>query len=311
MRFFRRFYPNSASVFLPNAGPFALGLDSIPTGPNVNTLSDLTVSTNTSIPTSRRKTMLKYNRLTINASRTWTVQAADMCLFVWANEIVINGTINTSGTDGNSANSNNGADGGYGASGGGGGGGGIQCGGCSSTAGGGGTGGFGVNGESGGDSSADCSPYASGGTGGQGVGDANLVSGDGYDYAGLLLLNIAGSGQPYGYGGQGANGDGGGGGGAGGGSGGTQVYVCNSIRAGAAGILRSRGGNPGLDADSDLFASPGDDGSIAILTRHYDGSLNGKVQVLGSQSNGISKIFQITGQGASTTFTSKLFSQTW
>lgn len=301
------------SAFLPNAGPFALGLDQIPKGPSAGSLASFTLSSNQNIPTNRRKTMLKYNTLTINSARAWSTVYTDMCLFVWANRIVINGIINTGGGDGGNANDNSGAGGGYGAGGGGGGGGGLQCtcpcfplnpgsGGAGSTSGG--------DGDGGGQSYVCCTPYANGGGGGSGRGQSNWVDSDGYDYVNNLSLDPEVSGQPFGFGGGGASGNNGGGGGGGGGAGGIMCLVSNSITAGAAGALYSRGGEPGLNASSDLFSSGGDGGCIAILTRKYDGSLNGKVFVnAGSNgnANGNARIFQITGQGASTTFALKSF----
>lgn len=264
---------NSDTTILPAAGPFA-GFARV----LVSSLPSLTVSTSSNIPASSRLSPLKYNRLTINSGRSWRANnsTSKFCAFIWCDTLVLTGTILTSGDPGVTADTPNGGNGGDG-----------------------GRGGLGGNG-------GDIGCCSFGNPGNTGTDYVGIYNSEGFPYdVGGESGTTGGNG--YGGGGSGGPGDVNAGGGGGGGGGGLIIVVCNNLQG--AGTLQSSGGNPGLDANSNLFATGGGGGVIQIYSKvKAAGSISADVTGGISAFDGSKKIYQINND---LTTTIQTFNGTW
>jgi hypothetical protein len=297
----------STTVFLPRVDAYA----SLPVV-DVTTLSDRTVTTSQLAGFSSPTAPLQYNTLTINSGAGLSVDNSTYAaIFLRVNILNIIGTgfLNATGGDGGSPICASTPDGGSG----GGGGGGGAAGGSSQE--GGGAGGSGVNGSHGNPGDACDLP----GVGGTGLGH-NYTASFGWLSGGAVDGVCAGPG--FGAGGTAADSElicpgcpcggcgpipptygasGGGGAGAG------MIYVQANQFTGS-GRLLANGGNPGLNASSNIFSFGGGGGVVDVLFgTKAAGTIT--VQVLGGYNagSGNSRIRQFSGS----TLTTKTFSGTW
>lgn len=293
-----------APVFLPPVGVFAsLGAVSAAGLPN------RTVTGVTNAGPSSKTSPLKYNTLTLNAGSTLKIlDGSYAAIFIWCNRLVLGGgaVIRASGQDGESASECTPTQAGAGGSGGsGGGGGGAGSTGCCSYGGGGGQGGSGDDGDPGATSSC-CIGGGNGGTGfGTGYTDASFLPG-GY--------STGAGGAGYGGGGQGGDSvfecflNGSPAGGGGGGGGGLVYVVANDIiMTSSALTLSNLGGNPGLNADGNLYAYGGGGGVNMLFSKTKTGA--GSISSIitgGGADNGSCRYSKINADLSLTTLVSSI-----
>lgn len=239
------------------------------TPPLVSSLSDIVYSSSQAIVSSRTNP-IKAKKITINAGVVLT--SADYSIWLWADEIVFNGTCNVSGSAGFIGSISCTWVGGSGGPGGGGGGGGGATGSCSPADGGrGGTGGDGQQGDAG-----DCS--STGGDGGLGYRNT-------YDLGNPYTLPLGGDGGGSAAAGAGTRGAGGGGeggpafggicggsvGGGGGAGAGFIGAIARKIIGGTATLLAN--GGAGGDAIAGNSGYPGGGGVILLGAIQYDNGI--------------------------------------
>jgi hypothetical protein len=293
---YRRFSPSSSVLLLPQVGPFAsLGQFVATSQPDI-TYASLTR------PVSSRTSPIIKNTITVNSGVSLApalTGSTRYAIFIWANKLILNGTINMSGDVGGNGDPFTVVAGTGGSGGSGGGGGAGDSGGGASTF----PGGDGGSGSTGGGGNGDTA-----GLGGSGFGNTYNSGFASYGSGG----NGANSSDGMAFGSAGGNGFGGAGGGgycdstvggayagAGAGGGGLAVAVTNWLtRTIAAGQFLAKGAAGGV-GDGFGFSGnggPSGGGCVYVACKRYDGNLTAADVSAGggSATAGTVKLFEIT-----------------